>query len=572
MVTVDFAGSTALDLATANTTAGSTSLLIGNGAGGFTATPQYAFPAFSTLAGLASADMNADGKIDLAVARNDETMVELDSLALLQGSGTGTFSAWQSLTLRGSAPGDARAGPVLFAPFVGADGNPDLAVLLGGVDNSARPAVEAFPGNGSGVFGAKQDYVLGYDCINLGAGQYDCLDPQAMAAGPLNDTDTVHPDLAVTVLGGDTPFPDGSLSVLLQSGGAFSAATRYAPWGAYCIGGTTPGALCTLDTNCKGQCSGSATLCSTNLDCPSPQECTNPFPGTCAAMGPTGIAVGLVNSDANRDLMVCGGGSNRVAFLPGNGTGAFSTVGSLTGTGMSPQWPILKDLDGDSDLDMAVLNGLDSSVSIFLGDNVGNFAPLVQIPGVRDPFRGVMADLNLDGWDDLALGNLSMGTVSVLLGNGSGRFGAPIYLGVGNTPRYINTADYNGDGKPDLTTSDEADGTVSILLNASQAPVLTLTQAGSTTTAAWSAMFEASSYDVIRGLVSQLTQTTTQVNLGAVTCVENDSPDTLSTETGSPAVGSGYFYLMRTQDPNIKGSYGRSSLNKIRVPTSGDCL
>jgi hypothetical protein len=289
-------------------------------------------------------------------------------------------------------------------------------------------------------------------------------------------------------------------------------------------------------------------------------------------MGPTGIAVGLVNSDANRDLMVCGGGSNRVAFLPGNGTGAFSTVGSLTGTGMSPQWPILKDLDGDSDLDMAVLNGLDSSVSIFLGDNVGNFAPLVQIPGVRDPFRGVMADLNLDGWDDLALGNLSMGTVSVLLGNGSGRFGAPIYLGVGNTPRYINTADYNGDGKPDLTTSDEADGTVSILLNASQAPVLTLTQAGSTTTAAWSAMFEASSYDVIRGLVSQLTQTTTQVNLGAVTCVENDSPDTLSTETGNPAIGIIYFYLMRTQDPNIKGSYGRSSLNKIRVPTSGDCL
>jgi len=572
MVAVDFGGSTALDLATANTTAASVSLLIGDGAGGFTTTPRYAFPASSNIAGLASADMNGDGKIDLAVTWSDGTGVELDSLALLQGSGTGTFSAWQSLTLRGSTAGDAQAGPVLFAPFVGADSNPDLAVLLGGIDKSFPPAVELFPGNGSGVFGARQDYLLGYDCIKIGPGEYDCLDPQAMAAAPLNDTDTLHPDLAVTVLGGDATFPNGFLSVLLQSGGAFSPATRYAPWGAYCLGGVTPGAACTLDSNCPGRCSGSTTLCSSSLDCPSPQTCSNPPPGTCEPMGPTGIAAGLVNGDGNRDLMVCGSTGNKAAFLPGNGTGTFSTLGSLTGTGTNPQWPILKDLDGDLDQDMVVLNYMGGTVSIFQGDNAGNFAPLVQVPGLRFPYRGVMADLNLDGWDDLAVGNLSMGTVSVLPGDGSGHFGAPIHLGVGNTPRYITTADYNGDGKPDLTTSDGGDGAVSILLNTSRDPVLTLTQAGSTTTAAWPGMFEASSYDVIRGLISQLTQTDTQVNLGDVTCVENDSPDTLSTESGNPALETIYFYVMRTQDPYVKGSYGLSSLNKIRVPASGDCL
>jgi len=572
MVAVDFAGSTALDLATANTTAASVSLLVGDGAGGFTATPRYALPALSNIAGLASGDMNGDGKIDLAVTRSDGTGAELDSLVLLQGSGTGTFNAWQSLTLRGSLENGAHAGPVLFAPFVGADDNGDLAVLLGGVDDSEPPAVEIFPGNGSGVFGARQDYPLGYDCLNLGAGEYDCLDPQAMTAGPLNDADALHPDLAVTVLGGDGTFPFGFFSVLLQSGGAFSPATRYAPWSGYCVGGTTPGAACTLDSDCPGQCSGSTTPCSGSLACPNPQTCTNPPAGTCEPMGPTGIAAGLVDGDGNRDLMVCGGTGDKATFLPGDGAGAFPTLGSLTGTGTNPQWPILQDLDGDLDLDMAVVNCTGCTVSIFLGDNAGNFTPHAELPGVRFPYRGVMADLNLDGWDDLVVGNLASGTVSAHLGDGSGHFGAAVYLGVGNTPRYITTADYNGDGKPDLTTSDGGDGTVSILLNASQDPVLTLAQAGSTTTATWPEMFEASSYDVIRGLVSQLTQTTTQVDLGAVACVENNSPDPLSTDSTAPPLGAIYFYLMRTQDPYVKGSYGRSSLNKIRVPTSGDCL
>ena len=573
MVAVDFAGSAAVDLATANTTAASASLLIGDGAGGFSATPKYALPASSNITGLASADMNGDGTIDLAVARNDGTGVELDSLVLLQGSGTGTFSAWQSLPLRGVLAGDAQPGPVLFAPFVGGDNDGDLAVLLGGIDSKTLlPAVEIFPGNGGGVFGTRQDYLLGYECVKIGPSEYDCLDPQAMAAAPLNDTDALHPDLAVTVLGGDATFPNGFLSVLLQSGGAFSPATRYAPWGAYCIGGATPGASCTLDSNCPGRCSVSGTLCTSSLDCTSPQTCSNPIPGTCEPMGPTGIAAGLGDGDGNRDLMVCGSTSQRAAFLPGNGTGAFSTLGPLAGTGTNPQWPILKDLDGDLDMDMAVLNSTSSSVSTFLGDNAGNFTPLVQVPGLRFPYRGVMADLNLDGRDDLAVGNLSMGTVSVLLGDGSGRFGAPVHLGVGNTPRYINTADYNGDGKPDLATSDGGDGTVSILLNASQDPVLTLTQAGSTTTAAWAAMFEASSYDVIRGLISSLTQTATQVNLGEVACVENNSPDLLSTDAAVPPLGTIYFYLMRTQDPYVKGSYGRSSLGNVRVPASGDCL
>jgi VCBS repeat protein len=558
---VDFAGSTALDLATANTVAASVSLLVGNGSGGFTATPAVAEPAGSLLGGLVSADMNADGKLDLGITRDDVNAVDL-----LTGSGTGTFTSWQSLVLPGNQPGDAQAGTVLFDRFT-SDGNPDLAVLIGGTDG-----VSVFPGNGAGVFGARVDYSLGTSCSpSTGNG---CLDPQHMVAGPLNDTDTTHPDVVVTLLGADNPFPYGSISVLLQSGSGFGSATRYTGGaGPICNGGVTPGSACTLNTDCKGRCSvTSSTLCSADGDCPNGETCTNPSPGTCA-INPTGVAVGLVNADTNRDLIVTGDTNNKAMYLPGNGTGAFSTVGSSATTGLQPQWPILKDLDGDGDQDLVVVNGFDSTVSTFLGDNAGNFTPLTQTGSGPDPSRGVLADLNLDGYDDLVVNNYSANSVAILLGDGTGHFGLPVRLGVGDGPITINVADYNGDGRPDLACANQADGTVSLLMNVSTDVQCSLTQAGNVTSVTWTPMYEAGRYDVIRGLVSNLTQTTNTVNLGAVTCVENDSPDSLSTDAASiPPLGTLYFYLMRGQDQNVKGSYGRSTLNKVRVAASGDCL
>ena len=86
-------------------------------------------------------------------------------------------------------------------------------------------------------------------------------------------------------------------------------------------------------------------------------------------------------------------------------------------------------------------------------------------------------------------------------------------------------------------------------------------------------MFEAAAYDVIRGTIGQISQAGSTADLGTVTCVENDSPDTLATETGvTPPFGTVYFYLMRSDDSKVKGSYGKTSSGKVRVPASGDCL
>ncbi len=560
IVATDLGGSTALDIATVNTVAASVSLLIGNGSGGFTSTPQFAFPAGALDSALTVADINGDGKMDLAVSRND-----VNELDLLQGAGNGTFSAWQALVLPGNQPGDAQAGQVMYDNFT-SDTIPDLTVIVGGND-----AIALFPGTGGGNFGARLDYSLGTACnFSTGTG---CLDAQAMARGPLDSTDATHPDVVVSLLGGDTSFPYGSVSVLLQSGAGFGTATRYTGGSnPICTGGLNPGIACTTQTDCRGACSiTTTTLCLLDTDCPTGETCTNPVPGSCL-IAPTGLLVGLVDTDVNRDLIVCGSENNKAAYLPGNGTGAFPTTSTLTSTGMSPQWPILKDLDGNGTADLTVVSGLDGFVSTYSGDNAGNFSLIRQTIIGLSPTRGVLADLNLDGYDDLVVNNPGSGSLSVALGDGQGHFGVPVFLGVGYFPSDVRVADINGDGKPDIVATNLQAGTISILLNASQDPQLVLTKSGSTTSVTWPPLYEASRYDVIRGTVSSLTQTSTTVNLGTVACVENDSPDLLSTDTVNPPFGTVYFYLMRSEDPTINGSYGRSTLNKVRVPSSGDCL
>jgi hypothetical protein len=566
IATSDIGGSASPDLLTTNVTAGSISLLLGNGAGGFSnATPFFIVGgADSSVSSLDTADMNADGKADLAVARTD-----LNNLDVFFGSGTGTFSAGPVLILPGSQDGDAAATAVIVRSFT-TDSLLDIAVLNAGPEN-----LSVFPGTGPGTFGSRVDYGLGNNCnTSTGAG---CVTPENLADGPLNDTDTTHPDLIVANSGGDGgSFPFGSISVFLQSGGGFGAATRYTG-GAnpICTGGVNAGLTCASNLDCRGRCSiDTTTPCSDDPDCPSGQTCSNPGPGTCT-ISPKGAAVGLVNADGNRDVMVCENATNKTTLLPGNGTGAFATAGTTLSVGAGPRIPLLKDLDFDGDLDLVALNNGDSTISTFLGDNAGNFAAVGTVPAGRNPWRGVLADFNQDGWDDLAAANITAGCAGIMLGDGAGHFGVPIRFGAGATPSDIATADFNADGKPDLALSNVDDGNVSILLNASQPPILNIAQVAGGTQVSWSPVFEASSYDVIRGDRSLITQTATQVNLGTVTCIENDSPnaDTVGNEdNNTPPVGTSYFYLFRTQDPQVKGSYGRSTLNKVRVAGAGNCL
>jgi hypothetical protein len=553
----DVGGTSAIDLMSTNVGAASISLLFGDGAAGFTSTPTHLIGA--NLSALDSADMNADGKVDLAVTRTTENKVDV-----LLGSGTGTFSAGGILLLAAASSPNA----VSIRNFT-SDSIPDIATLNGELET-----LSVFPGTGPGTFGSRVDYGLGNSCNqSTGAG---CIVPVGLADGPLNDTDSTHPDLIVSNSSGDGAFPYGSISVFLQSGGGFGSASRYTGGGnPTCTGGVAVGSPCVSNTDCSGRCSiATATPCLLDTNCPTGQTCTNPGPGSCT-IAPAGAAVGMVNADNNRDVVTSENALARAAYLQGNGTGAFSTATGTFTTGLGPRMPLLKDLDGDADLDLVTLNVDGSSVSTFLGDNAGGFTPVMEVPGVGSPWKGSVADLNQDGWNDLIVASSTSGCVEAMLGDGAGRFGVPVRFGTGTSPRDLTVADLNGDGKPDVAVANELDGTVSILLNSSQSPVLNTTQAAGGTQVSWSPFFEASSYDLIRGNRSQITQTATQVNLGPVVCIENDSPNTDNVgneDNVLPPLGEAFFYLFRSQDALVKGSYGRSTLGKVRVAASGDCL
>jgi VCBS repeat protein len=190
---------------------------------------------------------------------------------------------------------------------------------------------------------------------------------------------------------------------------------------------------------------------------------------------PISVAVGDFNGDSNLDLAVVnyGFGANTVSILLGNGDGTFGAATSF-GAGVQPTSVTIADLNGDSRLDLAVANyvGPDSvqeaplgGVAVLLGTGDGAFgAPTRFDTGGVGSFSVGVADFNGDGKVDLATANSGVNTVSVLLGNGDGSFGAATNFAVGAGPLALAVADLNGDGKPDLAVANHSCGTVSILL------------------------------------------------------------------------------------------------------------
>ncbi len=80
-------------------------------------------------------------------------------------------------------------------------------------------------------------------------------------------------------------------------------------------------------------------------------------------------------------------------------------------------------------------------------------------------------------------------------------------------------------------------------------------------------------HDVIRGSLSQIAESGSTIDLGAVTCIENDSPDgnTVGQEDVElPASGEVFFYLVGYDDGVIT-NYGSTSDGRPRAPGPGDC-
>jgi type II secretory pathway component GspD/PulD (secretin) len=187
--------------------------------------------------------------------------------------------------------------------------------------------------------------------------------------------------------------------------------------------------------------------------------------------GPVWIATGKFNTTAattqNLDLAVANQNANTISIFLGKGDGTFTTGTSLK-TGVEPVSVIAANLNdkGGTNLDLAVANHGDNTISIYFGSGDGTFKPptIIALPSGYAPSAIAAADFNKDGHLDLAVTDEGKAFVSVFLGNGDGTFGPRQDYPTGGSPVWVSTGDFDGDGIQDLAIANKADNTVSILL------------------------------------------------------------------------------------------------------------
>jgi hypothetical protein len=156
ILTADFNSDNHADLAVVNATDGSVSIFLGNGTGSFAPASTPLLTTAENPQGIASADFNGDGHLDLAVTNQNSNTV-----SIFLGNGDGTFSTKTDF--------QTGVGPTgIVAADFNADGHADLAIT-----NQTDNTVSVLLGNGDGTFQAQTTTPTGNEPLGILTGDYN---------------------------------------------------------------------------------------------------------------------------------------------------------------------------------------------------------------------------------------------------------------------------------------------------------------------------------------------------------------------------------------------------------------
>lgn len=191
---------------------------------------------------------------------------------------------------------------------------------------------------------------------------------------------------------------------------------------------------------------------------------------------PTAVVQGDFNGDGKQDVAISNGGDNTIYVYLGNGDGSFSVPEVLYTTGQSPVWLAAANLRKNGPIDLIAVDGDSNEVEVFLGNGNGGFQASAMVASLpQSPTFVVAADFNKDGLTDLAVG-LTIDPFSaepqfeVLLGNGTGAFSSallpPPVQNAGDSPiptGWLSAGDLNNDGYTDIVATIAFGGATSYL-------------------------------------------------------------------------------------------------------------
>ena len=576
LVVGDFNGDGFLDIATANNNGNNVTVLLGKGNGNFNEVTGSPFAVGAAPISISAADFNGDGITDLAVANATDATV-----TILLGTVSGTFTASP-----GGVYSVGTGVTYVLAADLNGDGIQDLAtsngtansvtVLLGGkaattsvltttsalaipagqtvpltlTVSDVPPAFSAPTGtatflDGTTVLGTATQTTSPYTFTTAGL----ALGPHTLSAtyggdkftaASTSNTITIQVGMAQTITFaalsnmtfGTAPFALHATSSSMLTVSFASTTTNV------CTVSMTN--MVTLLTG--GTCSITASQAGNSTYAPAPPV-TQSFtvtnapqtitfdsirsqilgtpPFAIAAQSSSGLTVALASTTpavcATAELLVTiktAGSCSIAATQPGNAgfnaatmvtrtftvkqakpsTGLAQTSTSLT-AGTGPAFVVTGDFNGDGVPDLAVANGTGNNVTVLIGDGMGGFTASTGSPFAvgSNPVYIAVGDFNGDGKQDLAVANLNDNTVTILLGDGMGGFApataSPITAGTG--PDSVAIGDFNGDGIQDLAVSNFTSSGVTILLGNGQggfaatigSPLTVGTNPGAVTTA-----------------------------------------------------------------------------------------
>jgi hypothetical protein len=435
----DFNGDGSIDMAAISYSPASIDLLLNDGMASFTHKNINCCPFYNGYPNdIASADVDNDGDIDLAIALGSDYPPFDNIVGIFKNLGSGNFAEPE---LAGSVSASANPIGIFDADFDG-DGDVDIAVAgeeFGGYPDDFPNAFDVLWNNGKGVYNSK------FAVQTPMWGSY-----KPIAGSDIDNDGDI--DIIACAFGIITWLNEGGKqfgSRIIYKGGGFLS-------GIIAADITTDGYNDIIYTDAGN---GIVGVISNHGD----GTYSNPIEYA-AGYRPYAINAADLDGDDDLDLAVANYDSDDISIFINDGNGAFQNEVRYS-AGYQPYNIFSCDLDGDGYIDLTLPHPERDSVTLLFNMGDGIFESPHQLHSNGGPKDVIACDLNKDNLPELIAANYNTDNISVFLNEGNRVFGLPTNYAVGDRPTRIFAYDFDNDNDNDLAVANYWGRSITVFKN-----------------------------------------------------------------------------------------------------------